>query len=88
MEKFFDRVNHNMLMARVTRKVKDDGVLALIYRFLHGRVMDGEVVFPGTEGTPQGGPLSPLLRNFFCTTWTRNWNSGATRSAGTPTTAK
>jgi RNA-directed DNA polymerase len=63
LEKFFDRVNHDVLMARVRRKVKDRRVLILINRYLQAGMMEGGIVSPRTEGTPQGGPLSPLLSN-------------------------
>jgi len=63
LEKFFDRVNHDVLMSRVARKVKDKRVLRLIRRYLQAGVMEGGVSSPRTEGTPQGGPLSPLLSN-------------------------
>jgi len=63
LEKFFDRVNHDILMSRVARKVKDRRVLRLIRRYLTAGVLEGGVVSQRTEGTPQGGPLSPLLSN-------------------------
>jgi len=65
LEKFFDRVNHDVLMARVKRRVKDRRVLRLINRYLHAGMMEGGVVSPRAEGTPQGGPLSPLLSNIL-----------------------
>jgi len=65
LEKFFDRVNHDMLMARVARKVSDKRLLRLIRRFLESGVMINGVVVTSEEGTPQGGPLSPLLSNIM-----------------------
>jgi group II intron reverse transcriptase/maturase len=65
LEKFFDRVGHDVLMSRVARKVKDRRVLALIRRYLTAGVLEGGIVSPRTEGTPQGGPLSPLLSNIL-----------------------
>ena len=65
LEKFFDRVNHDILMSRVARKVGDKRGLRLIRRYLQAGAMDGGVVSPRTEGTPQGGPLSPLLSNIL-----------------------
>ena len=65
IEKFFDRVNHDILMSRVARKVGDKRVLGLIRRYLQAGMMDDGVVSVRTEGTPQGGPLSPLLSNIL-----------------------
>ena len=63
LEKFFDRVNHDVLMARLRRRVEDRRVLVVINRYLQAGMMEGGIVSPRTEGTPQGGPLSPLLSN-------------------------
>lgn len=65
LEKFFDRVNHDVLMARVERKIKDRRMLGLIRRYLQSGMMVGGLVEQRVEGTPQGGPLSPLLSNIL-----------------------
>jgi RNA-directed DNA polymerase len=63
LEKFFDRVNHDKLMARIAERVSDKRLLKLIRAFLRAGVMEGGLVSPVDEGTPQGGSLSPLLSN-------------------------
>ena len=65
LAKYFDRVNHDRLMARVAHVVKDKRVLRLIRRYLESGVMIDGVVMETREGTPQGGPLSPLLSNIY-----------------------
>jgi RNA-directed DNA polymerase len=67
LAKFFDRVNHDVLMARVARAVGDARVLGVIRRFLEAGLMRDGVTQPRREGTPQGGPLSPLLSNIMLT---------------------
>jgi len=65
LEKFFDRVNHDILMDRVRKRIGDDGVCRLVRAYLNAGIMDGGVVVERHEGTPQGGPLSPLLANLL-----------------------
>ena len=65
LEKFFDRVNHDILMGLVAKRVADKRLLRLIRAFLNAGVMEGGLVSPTEEGMPQGGPLSPLLSNLM-----------------------
>jgi group II intron reverse transcriptase/maturase len=67
LEKFFDRVNHDLLMEKLSKKISDGRVLRLIRRYLEAGMMAEGIVSPRTEGTPQGGPLSPLLSNILLT---------------------
>jgi len=63
LEQFFDRVHHDVLMGRLARRIDDKRILRLIRRYLQAGMMEEGLVTPRTEGTPQGGPLSPLLSN-------------------------
>jgi RNA-directed DNA polymerase len=63
LEKFFDRVNHDKLMGQIAKRVEDKRLLKLIRAFLNAGVMENGLVSPSVEGTPQGGPLAPLLSN-------------------------
>jgi len=65
LEKFFDRVNHDVLMSRLARRIKDKRVLRLIRRYLQAGMMSNGLTIARREGTPQGGPLSPLLSNIL-----------------------
>ncbi|MGF6547196.1 group II intron reverse transcriptase/maturase [Paraburkholderia youngii] len=63
LEKFFDRINHDILIDRLQKRIGDAGVIRLIRAYLNSGIMDGGVVQQREQGTPQGGPLSPLLAN-------------------------
>jgi len=63
LAKFFDRVNHDILIDRLLRRIDDAGVIRLVRAYLNAGIMDGGVVVERHLGTPQGGPLSPLLAN-------------------------
>jgi len=65
LEKFFDRVNHDLLLGRLARRINDARLLRLIRRYLNAGMMADGVVMERLEGTPQGGPLSPLLANLL-----------------------
>ena len=65
LEKFFDRVNHDILMSRIARKVKDKRLLRIIRRYLQAGIMQDGLASQRVEGTPQGSPLSPLLSNIL-----------------------
>jgi RNA-directed DNA polymerase len=65
LEKFFDRVNHDLLMARLARRIADKRLLRIVRRFLEAGLMQDGVCVARYEGTPQGGPLSPLLANLL-----------------------
>ena len=71
LEKFFDRVNHDLLMEKLSKKIDDGRVLRLIRRYLEAGMMAEGMVSPRTQGAPQGGPLSPLLSNVLLTTLDR-----------------
>jgi RNA-directed DNA polymerase len=71
LEKFFDRVNHDLLLSKLAMRIGDARVLKLIRRYLEAGMMADGLVQPRTEGTPQGGPLSPLLSNILLTTLDR-----------------
>lgn len=75
LEKFFDRVNHDLLMEKLSKKIGDGRVLRLIRRYLEAGMMADGIVSPRTEGTPQGGPLSPLLSNILLTALDRELES-------------
>ena len=63
LSKFFDRVNHDILIDRLRKRINDPGIIGLVRAYLNSGIMDGGVVLARGEGTPQGGPLSPLLAN-------------------------
>jgi len=81
LEKFFDRVNHDILMGRIANRVQDQRVLRLIRAFLNAGVLENGLVSPTEEGTPQGGPLSPLLSNIVLDDLDRELESRGLRFA-------
>jgi RNA-directed DNA polymerase len=86
LEKFFDRVNHDVLMSRVARKVTDKRVLRLIRKYLRAGVMDGGVTSP-TRARRRAGRCRRCCPTSCWMTWTRSWSDGGTRFVATPTTA-
>jgi RNA-directed DNA polymerase len=87
LEKFFDRVNHDVLMARLAKRVGDKRLLRVIRRYLEAGVLADGVVVERHEGTPQGGPLSPLLANVLLDEVDRCWSGAVTALCATPMTA-
>ncbi len=87
LEKFFDRVNHDILTEGLAGRIDDKAALRLIRRYLVAGIMDGGVVMERYEGTPQGGPLSPLLVNVRSMQWIGGWSDGATSSCAKRITA-
>lgn len=87
LSKFFDRVNHDILIDRLKKRINDPGVIRLVRAYLNAGIMDGGVVMDRHEGTPQGGPLSPLLANVLLDEWIKSWNVGGTASPVTLMTA-
>ena len=87
LEKFFDRVNHDILMARLARRIGDTRLLRIVRRFLQAGMMVDGVCCERHEGTPQGGPLSPLLANLLLDDLDQELEQGDIASADTPTTA-
>ena len=69
LEKFFDRVNHDKLMGQIAKRVEDKRLLKLVRAFLNAGVMENGLVSPSVEGTPQGGPLTPLTQKVTCVAW-------------------
>ena len=87
LEKFFDKVNHERLMARLARDLGDRRVLRLVLGFLRVGLMQDGVCQRRTEGTPQGGPLSPLLANIVLDELDKELERRDTGSVGMPMTA-
>ena len=86
LEKFFDRVNHDVLMSRVARRVEDKRLLKLIRAFLNAGVLEDGLFSDTREGTPQGGPLSPLLSNLLLDDLDQELEARGLRFAGMLTT--
>ena len=76
LERFFDQVNHDKLMGRIANRIEDKRLLKLIRAFLNAGVMENGLVSPSVKGTPQGGPLSPLLSTSCSTNSAMSWSAG------------
>ena len=87
LEQFFDRVNHDVLMGKLAKRIADRRVLGLIRRYLEAGMMVNGVVMERHEGTPQGGPLSPLLANVLLDEVDKELERRGHASCATPMTA-
>ncbi|PWW03184.1 reverse transcriptase (RNA-dependent DNA polymerase) [Paenibacillus cellulosilyticus] len=87
LEKFFDCVRHDRLMARLAERIEDKVLLKLIRAYLQAGAMADGLVRVTEEGTPQCGPLSPLLSNIVLDELDKNWRSGSSVLFVLPTTA-
>ena len=85
LERFFDTVNHSKHIEILSRTIKDGRVVSLIHKYLRSGVIDKGLWHASEEGTPQGGPLSPLLSNIMLKSWIRNSHAEATRLYAMPT---
>lgn len=87
LEKFFDLVNHDILMDRLAKRITDKAILRLIRRYLQAGIMAAGVVLEREQGTPQGGPLSPLLANVLLDEVDKALEKRGTDSPDMPMTA-
>jgi hypothetical protein len=87
LERDFDRVNHDRAIARIAEQISDKRMLKLIRACLSTGVMENGLVSAAEQGTPEGGPLSPLIGNSYSTSWTESWSDAAIVSCAMPTTA-
>jgi retron-type reverse transcriptase len=85
LSKFFDRVNHDLLMTQLRNKVQHKRLLALIGKYLRAGVMINDQFEASFEGVPQGGPLSPLLSNIMWIVWIKSWKAEGINSPATRT---
>jgi len=87
LEKYFDSVNHDRLMSRLSKAINDKRVLILIRRYLTADLLQNGLVEQRQKGTPQGGPLSPLLSNIVLDELEKSLSGAVTHFVATPTTA-